>query len=68
MAAESCSSETASGGTRESGERQASLKPALSWVSGGDVPPSEAEKFCIFETGIVQFDEYFWHKFRAGNE
>ena len=26
----------------------------------GDVPPSEAEKFCIFETGSVQFDKYFW--------
>ena len=23
----------------------------------GDVPPSEARKFCIFETGIVQFGE-----------
>ena len=29
-------------------------------VSEGDVPPSEARKFSIFETGIVQFDEYFW--------
>ena len=28
----------------------------------GDVPPSEAGKFCIFETGIVQFDEYFWEQ------
>ena len=26
----------------------------------GDVPPSEARKFYIFETGIVQFGEYFW--------
>ena len=25
----------------------------------GDVPPSEAGKFCIFATGIVQFGEYF---------
>ena len=25
----------------------------------GDVPPSEAGKFCIFESGILQFDEYF---------
>ena len=25
----------------------------------GDVHPSEAGKFCIFETGIMQFDEYF---------
>ena len=23
---------------------------------------SEAGKFCIFETGIVQFDEYFWEQ------
>ena len=29
-------------------------------VSEGDVPPSEAGTFCIFETGIMQFDEYFW--------
>ena len=28
----------------------------------GDVPPSEAGKFCIFETVIVQFDEYFWEQ------
>ena len=28
----------------------------------GDVPPSEAGKFCIFETGIGQFDEYFWEQ------
>ena len=34
----------------------------------GDVPPSEAEKFCIFETGIVQFDEYVWAQFRAGSD
>ena len=28
----------------------------------GDVAcaPSEAEKFCIFEIEIVQFNEYFW--------
>ena len=26
----------------------------------GDVPPLEARKLCIFETGIVQFGEYFW--------
>ena len=26
----------------------------------GDEPPSEARKFCIFETGIMQFGEYFW--------
>ena len=25
-----------------------------------DVPPSEAGKFCIFETGIMPFGEYFW--------
>ena len=25
----------------------------------GDVPPSVAGKFCIFETWIVQFGEYF---------
>ena len=37
-------------------------------VSEGDVPPSEAGKCCIFETGIVQFGEYFWGKFEAGNE
>ena len=28
-------------------------------VSEGDVPPSEAGKFCIFEIGNVQIDEYF---------
>ena len=28
----------------------------------GDVPPPEAGKFCIFESGIVQFDEYFWEQ------
>ena len=26
----------------------------------GNVPPSEAGTFCIFETGIMQLDEYFW--------
>ena len=26
----------------------------------GDMPPSEAGKFCIFEIGFVQFGEYFW--------
>ena len=37
-------------------------------VSEGDVPvpPSEARKFSIFETGIVQFGEYFGYKFEAG--
>ena len=25
----------------------------------GGMPPSEARKFCIFETEIVQFSEYF---------
>ena len=29
------------------------------WVSEGGVSPSEAGKFCIFETGIVQFGENF---------
>ena len=28
----------------------------------GNVPPSEAGKFCIFEIEIVQFDEYFWEQ------
>ena len=34
-------------------------------VSEGDVPPSEAVKFCIFETGIVQFNEYFWVQIKS---
>ena len=29
-------------------------------VSEGGCAPSEARKLCIFETGIVQFGEYFW--------
>ena len=37
-------------------------------VSEGDVPPWEAENFCIFATGIVQFGEYFRGKFRVGDE
>ena len=33
----------------------------LTWMYGeGDVPPSEAGNFSIFETGIMQFGEYFW--------
>ena len=27
---------------------------------GGCAPPSEAGNFCIFETGIMQFGDYFW--------
>ena len=29
-------------------------------VRGGGCTPSEAGKFCSFETRIVQFGEYFW--------
>ena len=31
-------------------------------VSERDVLPSEARKFCIFETRIVQFGEHFWEQ------
>ena len=37
-------------------------------VSEGGCAPSEARKFYIFETGIVQFGEYFWVQIEAGNE
>ena len=32
--------------------------------SEGDMPPSEAGRFCIFESPSVQFGEYFLIKFR----
>ena len=35
-------------------------------VLRGDVPPSEARKFSIFETGILM--NTFGYKFEAGNE
>ena len=37
-------------------------------VSRGECPPQKLENFCIFETEIVQFGEYFLAQIKAGNE
>ena len=44
------------------GEEHHSAKCSLQHTGGilGGYAPSEAGKFCIFETGIVPFGEYFW--------